>query len=130
MSEWPEPTNIVKDGADWFPFGEPVDVGRAGVLVDPYSGEPEGEDWDNPTVTRYEFCAVGHGPSSEQLLVGRNPADIALVVYLPFAADVTTKDRVRVRGVVFDVYGDPFRWQSPFTGDQEGTELVLRAREG
>jgi hypothetical protein len=112
-----------------FPNGETVKIIRAGVKTDPFSGE-ETEDWDNPTITPYDFCAVSHGPSSEDWLVGRNPVDIALTVFMPYAADVTVKDRAEVRGVVYDVYGDPFKWSSPFTADQPGTELALKARLG
>lgn len=118
------------DDTIYFPAGEPVTVIRAGSYVDPASGETEGQDWDSPTETTYEFCAVGHGPSDESWMIGRNPADVVLTVYMPYDADVTRKDRVRVRGTVYDVNGDPFRWASPFTGDEEGTEVYLQERLG
>lgn len=112
-----------------FPYGEEVQVIRAGMYLDPYSQE-EATDWQNPTETTYSNVAVGHGPSSESYLVSRNPLEIALTVYMPYDADVTAADKMRVRGITYDVAGQPFAWQSPFSGTQMGKVVDLKVVQG
>jgi len=112
----------------YFPYGETVTVLRATYELDPISGEPSGNpDWSNPTSTDYTGCAVGMGPTGEQYNVGFTATDISQTVYMPYEdIDIASTDRVVVRGITYEVLGQPFQWSSPFTGTFAGTEVYLR----
>ena len=114
-----------------FPNGETVTIIKPGTKTDPFSGETV-DDWANPVEVDYPYCAVGMGPGSEAWLVGRDLTQVALTVYLPYAAvDALSTDRARVRGAEYGVYGDAFLWRSPFDPDGPGgVELALKAGEG
>lgn len=116
-----------------FPYGEPVAVIRAGEIEDPYSGETE-LDWDNPTEIPYEHCGVDSrsvGENEEPLdLPHRRPVIDGLTIYGPPDMDVTAHDRMRVRGKVWQVHGDPEKPRSPFTGWEPGTTVRLRKVDG
>ncbi len=64
-------------------------------------------------------CLFAPGPSTE-LGVGAAGTDTDGTVYAPAGADVLATDRVRVRGQVFTVVGDPQDWGSA------GVVIVLR----
>lgn len=117
-----------------FKYGEPVSVIRAGQITDPYSGEVT-EDWKNPT----EFdpvpdCAVDNWRTGETAEPTddrtREPIIDGLRVFGPPHWDVTGRDRMRVRGIVWEVYGEPFAPRSPFTGWEPGTAVNLRKVRG
>lgn len=64
-------------------------------------------------------CLFAPGPSQE-LGVGAAGTDTDGTVYAPPGADVRSTDRMRVRGQVFTVVGDPQDWGA------EGVVIVLR----
>lgn len=110
--------------------GEDVTFIRAGVKTDPYSGEPTGLDWDAATETVVSGCGVALGSTGDSFLVGRNAVDVALTLFVPYGTDVTAQDRALVRGVVYEVYGQPFDWRNPLTGTEAGMQVFLRVRSG
>lgn len=78
-----------------------VEVTISGCLFDP--GGPRGETRDRgDTVTA-------------------QPA-----VYAPVGVDIKATDRLRVRGVVYAVDGQPAEWRSPFPGGPEGVHVALK----
>jgi len=114
-----------------FPNGETLTVLKAGTKTDPFSGE-QVPDPANPVELDYPFCAVGMGPGGETWLAGRDMTQVALTVYMPYeSVDALSTDRARVRGVEYEVYGDPFTWRSPFdAAGPGGIELALRVVQG
>lgn len=90
--------------------GETVTRLRAGTTTDPYSGEPVA-DW--ATSTELDITTIVPAeprPSSEPVQEARNAVTSGFTLYLPSDADVTARDRMRVRGRVYDVLGDPAVW--------------------
>lgn len=85
---------------------------RAGSVVDPYSNEPS-ESWTTPTELDITTIAPAEPrPTSEPVQEARNSVTSGFTLYLPIEADVTARDRMRVRGRVYDVLGDPAVWLS------------------
>lgn len=90
--------------------GEIVVILRAGVVVDPYSLE-ETPDWSNPTDTPVRTLeAPEPRPSGEPLQEARNAVVSGWTVYVPTGTDATAQDRVRVRGTVYGIEGEPASW--------------------
>lgn len=94
-----------------------------GVAVnDPYSGEPTGTDWETPDELDIRTLAPAEPrPSSEPVQEARNAVTSGFTLYLPTDADVTARDRMRVRGRVYDVLGDPTLWLGAGVVVQVGT---------
>lgn len=83
---------------------------RAGAVADPYSNETT-EDWSAPVeLSITTLVPVEPRPSSEPVQDARNSVTSGFTLYLPEGSDVTAKDRMRVRGEVYQVLGDPARW--------------------
>jgi head-tail adaptor len=83
---------------------------RATTTTDPYS-EGTVEDWTTPTETALTTLAPAEPrPSDEPVTDARNAVVSGYTLYLPEATDVTAQDRMRVRGEVFHVLGDPAKW--------------------
>jgi len=90
---------------------------RAGAVTDPDSGDSV-ESWAPDNVTEVDIITLapaeprpttdGQGP--EPLRDARNSVTSGFTLYLPSSADVTAKDRMRVRGDVYPVKGDPAPW--------------------
>lgn len=83
---------------------------RADTVTDPYSGEPV-EDWDTPSELPITTLAPAEPrPSGEPTQDARNAVVSGFTLYLPESSDVTAQDRMRVRGGVYRVLGDPAVW--------------------
>lgn len=111
-----------------FPYGETVT--RIRVTPggrDPY-GDPIGDVEEHVDITG---CAVAPRQAGEQIGAGRIAVTSGLTVYVPPGADVLPSDRIEVRGVVYEVEGEPAEWRSPFTGWEPGREVqLIRVEEG
>jgi hypothetical protein len=112
-----------------FPHGETVDVLTAGSVADPYSGEPS-EWWDTPTEESHEGVAVEPRPSQEPVQDARNAVTSGFTLYGLPAGSVTPANRVRVRGKVYDVLGEPSHWVQPMTGTDFGLVVQVGLTEG
>jgi hypothetical protein len=104
-----------------YPLGETVTFIRA--------GEPTQDDYGNdvpgaPVETDVPGCAVWPRASSEDVQ-GRLQVTEGLNVVAPYGTDVQPHDRARVRGVLYDVDGDPGEWSSPLTGTRAGVQIEL-----
>lgn len=108
-----------------FDHGETITRIRPVPVLDPYSGEVTGSTWTNAPEFPIEGVAVEPRPSSETPEVDRNSVTSGYTLYLPPDTDITSADRVRVRGVEYEVEGDPGDWHNPFTGDNPG--IVIQA---
>ena len=87
-------------------------------------------DWEFPSELDIPGCGVASTGSTEPLDVARNAVDSDFDVFMPAGSDVTAQDRLRIRGLVCDVAGRPFAWQSPFTGWAPGVVVQAKVREG
>lgn len=111
-----------------FPFGEPVTVlTRAQTGTDRYGNAVYG--WPEPGTT-YDRCAFAPGTSTEPVEPGRTAVLVDAVVYLPAGAEVGPADRLIVRGVTYEVQGEPGDWRSPYTGNRPGVAVPVRRVEG
>lgn len=114
-----------------FPHGETVIVRRGRAVVDPYSGEVERIDFDDPIDTPYEGCAVGPRVTSEPAIPGETPVLTEGTVFSPHVdMDVTARDRLVIRGREWDIEGEPFLWRSPLSGWTPGLQINVTRREG
>jgi hypothetical protein len=112
-----------------FPYGEAVEVLTAGQIEDPYSGEPT-VSWDTPTTVTVPGCGVEPRPSTEPVQDARNAIVSGFTLYLPPDVAVSAGSRVRVRGQVHEVLGEPAVWRSPFTGWAPGVVVQTQRVEG
>ncbi|MGW9637439.1 hypothetical protein [Nocardiopsis alba] len=79
--------------------------------------------------TPVEGCAIWPRTSSEQEQA-RSQVIVGLTVFIPPGVDVPAADRARVRGVVYEVDGEPGFYRSPLTGHASGTEVALKRVTG
>lgn len=104
-----------------WPAGETATVLRPGPTTqDPYGNDVPGED----TETTYQGCAVWPRVSSEDVQARDQVID-GLYVLFPAGADVQATDRIRVRGEVYLVDGEPGLYRSPMTGTTVGPQVSL-----
>lgn len=109
-----------------YPHGKTVTVVRAALVTDPFSGEDEMYDWTAADETDFPKCAVAPRTSEEPLEGRRVQVMDGLSVYGPKNMDVTSRDRIRIDGVLYEVDGEPAHWESPFTGRGLTTVDVVR----
>jgi hypothetical protein len=112
-----------------FPHGESVAVLTAGTVTDPYSGETM-PDWSTATEVTIDGVAVEPRPSQEPVQDARNAVVSGYTLYLPAGAQIDAQARVRVRGEVYEVLGDPAAWRNPFTGWEPGVVMQVGRTEG
>jgi len=110
--------------------GETVYRLRAGLANNPYSGKTDQPDWDNCSRLAIDGCAIWPSETNEHVDVGREQLYERLNVALPCGADVTDRDRLEIRGIVYDVTGAPHDWHNPLTGENPGTTLQASRRLG
>lgn len=111
-----------------FPYGETVTVLAPVTSTDVYNNETD--DWSVPVETTVEGVGVEPRPSSESHQDGRNATVSGFTLYCPAGTVVTAKNRVRVRGDVYAVDGDPAVWVNPFTGWEPGVVVQTKRMEG
>lgn len=109
-----------------FTRGETIQRVRAALVLDPYSQEVIDLDWDNATDTDILNVAAEPRPSSEPVQDARNSVVSGFTLYMTTGVDLTPVDRVRVRGVVYDIDGDVGDWRSPYSGSRPG--LVVQTK--
>jgi hypothetical protein len=109
----PDPVPLINP-APFLPYGEDVDVTRAGVVVGTLHGvgfDP-GTSYDSPDLGRPE--RVVSAPS-------------LLAVY---GSGVQASDSVSIDGVTYYVDGHPKAYKSPLTGRAHGDVITLTLTEG
>ena len=107
--------------------GETVTVLTGVASVDRYGNAIL--DWSTPTERQVAGCAVAPRSSSEDR-DGRAGVIVGLSLYLPAGCRLTAQERVRVRGVDYEVDGEPGDWRDPFDGVAAGVEVALRVVHG
>lgn len=98
---------------------------RGTAVMDPYSGEESGLSWATPDELDLTTLAPAEPrPVGERLDLARNSVVSGFTLYLATDADVTAADRMRVRGRVYEVDGDPALWLG------RGLVVQTKAQEG
>ena len=111
--------------------GETVTRLRGTPVVDPYSGQPTGLAWVTPAELAIPGVGVEPRPSGEPVADARNATTSGFTLYgIPAGTDITPADRMRVRGVVYDVDGDPATWRNPYTGWAPGYVVQTKRTAG
>lgn len=110
-----------------FPFGEPVIFEAHLDGAEDSHGNPV-DAWASPRTV--EGCAFDPGGSVETYEPGRNPVVTSPRVFAPAGTVVGARDRVTVRGRVFQVKGDPGDYRSPFSGWRPGIVVNLEVVSG
>lgn len=83
---------------------------------------------DTEPARTVEGCDVQPGATAE-VLEHANATLVAWTVQAPAGVDVESTDRVRYRGVVYAIGGEPARWPSP-TGALAHTTIALTRWKG
>lgn len=107
---------------------ETIERLRQPLVDDGHGNETPDPDLDHATVVSIPRCRA-HPGSSQENLVGRDTTLIQWTVFAPPEVDVQADDLVRLRGIVFQVDGNPAEWPSP-TGILAHTEILLKLWEG
>lgn len=93
--------------------GETVTRLRDPSFLSAYSGQVSARDPESPAEVDITTLAPPEPrPSAEPAQNARNSVTEGWTLYLPEDADVTPGDRMRVRGEVFDIAGEPAVWTS------------------
>lgn len=69
-------------------------------------------------------------PSQEPNEVGRRAVITNWTLYLPTGVSLGPFDRVRARGITYEVDGDVGDWRNPYTGSRPGLQVALKRVEG
>lgn len=88
-----------------------------------------GTDWTDPVDTEVAGCLIAPRSTSENL-DGRTGVIVGVTVYLPAWADITSADRLVIRGELYDVNGEPGVWTSPGHPECDGIEVAAKRSEG
>lgn len=90
---------------------ETIVVLTAATTTDPYSGETV-EDWDGTLGERSvtTLAPAEPRPSNEPVENARNALVSGWTLYLPAGDPINASNRVRVRGQVYPVQGEPAGW--------------------
>lgn len=108
--------------------GEPVTRRRQQQTGTDRYGNPVYEPVDTVLPERAGFDPGG---SREPVEVGREQTVTTPKLYFRRAyPDLNDTDQVLVRGVVFDIEGNPADWKSPFGSDVGGLVVELKKAEG
>ena len=110
------------------PLGEPVTILRRVQTGTDRYGKPV-YDWPEPGV-EVPRCAVSPRMSEEPAQVGREQVITGLTVYLPPGTEIEPYDRLRVRGRVYEVVGEPGEWRNPYSGRSVGVQVAIKRVEG
>ncbi len=117
-----------------FAYGETATRLRRQMWTDPYSGETAPRPWDDgdhePDALPIEGVAFNPGGSTDLATDGRTIVTTKPTAYCPIDADILAGDRLQVRGVTYDVEGNPAEWRNPFTGWAPGLAVTLELVEG
>ena len=97
------------------------------------SGASTGDDdWGNPSpgadeVLTIEGCSVQPGSPGGEYSTAREATSVLYTVWVPGLPDIKHTDRIRYAGRVFDIDGEPERWDFP---PMAHTVIRLTATEG
>lgn len=109
-------------------IGETVTIlARTQTGADRY-GKPIYE-WPEPG-TQVHGCAIAPRSSEEPDQIARASVYEGLSIYMPPGVSVGPHDRIVVRGIVYEVDGDPGDWRSPYSAFPRGVVVNVKRWEG
>lgn len=111
-----------------FAYGETVAFLTAGAATDEYGNTVE--SWTAPTEAQVKGVGVEPRPLTESNEDSRNAVTSGFTLYVPPGVTVRPAQRARVRGVVYEVLGEPAVWRSPFTGWEPGSVVQVGRVDG
>lgn len=89
----------------------------AGVKADPYSGQPIGEDWSNPTRTEAPAAFVLSASTDASSDGTNRTVSTVWTLFVPEGEKSPEPgDRIDFDGQLFVMDGVPIRERNPFTG--------------
>lgn len=99
--------------------------------LDPYSGEPVGEDWSNPTRTDAPAAFVLSSATDSTNDGTRETTTITWTLHIP-EGEISPgpSDRVEFDGEQFVLDGRPIRERNPFTDWAPYAQVRLERTEG
>lgn len=83
---------------------------RRALVEDPMSGKPTLSDWDNAHELDIHDVLFSDGTTSEFPDVDLETLSALAVLYLPHGVDVSSQDRIRIRGALWSVEGRRADW--------------------
>jgi hypothetical protein len=112
-----------------FPHGESVTFEALSVGAEDAHGNPV-DSYGSPVIVA--GCAFDPGGTVESFEPGRDVVITSPRVFIPSESTVpvSSRDRVTVRGVLYEVDGDPAVWVNPFTGWNPGRAVPLERAAG
>jgi hypothetical protein len=113
-----------------FAHGEPVVFVSPTVVLNDYSGEVEGEDWDTPVTELSTTCGVEPIASEEPPQDGRQSVIVGYRLYFDHIVEIDPDWRCVVRNSPLRVQGRAADWRSPFTGWAPGSVVEVRWTDG
>lgn len=87
------------------------------------------DEWDEIPIT-LDGCAFDPGSSAEPRRPGQDRVIVEPNLFAPYGTPAEPKDRIKVRGEIYQVEGEARDWRSPFTGTAYGTAIALRRVSG
>lgn len=105
-----------------FAAGETITVYR--VTENQYGDKTLGVSHD------VDGCAIWPTTGKETITGGEDTVVFGLTILAPTDCDVLSSDRILVRGITYDVNGEPALHRSPLTGKSSGIEIQLTAATG
>lgn len=101
------------------------------VVTDPYSGQPVGEDWSDPTRTDAPSAFVLSSSTDSTNDGTRETTRLTWTLHIPEGElEPGADDRVEFDGQMFVLDGRPIREQNPFTGWAPYAQVRLERTEG
>lgn len=99
------------------PEGDDVTIVRPGTPTrDVYGNDVPGPPTDIPLTGCGLAPADSTGAGANEIVDARDTVISGLTLFAPFGTDIRATDQVRVAGALYDVYGQPGKFRSPFTG--------------
>lgn len=105
-------------------IGETVTILRAEEADEDSMGNPTTTDVEIPV----EGCAFAPGSSAESTATFGGRTDTDGTVYAPSGTVFLPSDRLRIRGVLYTVDGDPQQWINPYSNRAAG--VVVNVKRG
>lgn len=84
------------------------------------------------TDLRLPIYGVAVAPRASDDIDSRSRAGVIVgfTLYMDYDEDIRFSDRFEIDGEVFEVEGEPGRWENPYTGSRVGQEVAVKRAEG
>ena len=109
--------------------GESVTVLTPATVTNRYGRTTVEPTWDDPAATAVAGCLFAPQSTSEDH-DGRTTVLVGARLYMPTGTAVAAADRIVIRGVTYEVDGEPSVWVDPSGGDLDGIEVQLKKVDG